>query len=113
MNKAIVLGLLALGGLVYAAKEANAGPKFSARRMVRGKSGNTWFTATLPPDDANTIQAAVFASEHGDDMVLEYRQVTGPTAGAKIGDRLLTFQSPTTLSQAALKDFGPFLNQGK
>ena len=83
------------------------------RRAVTGKSGTPWFTASLPPDDGNTARVAVFATAHGEDAVLIYRQVVAPTAGVKVGDRLLEFQAPTAATGLAVSDFGPFLNQGK
>jgi hypothetical protein len=113
MKHPIVIAALALGGLAYAATKAHASPLSGKRRNVLGKSGHMWWTVALPPDDMNTIQSAVFADEKGDTMVLSYRQVTGPTAGAKIGDRLLTYQAPTALAKTAIADFGPFINQGK
>ena len=105
----IYLGLLAFA-FFYLEKQH---PPGGSRRQVAGKSGTTWFVGALPPDDGNTVKSAVYQTATGNDMILEYRQVTSPTAGVNVGDRFIEFQAPTSLVNVALADFGPFVNQGK
>lgn len=105
----IVIVALAVGGYLLWHHEHPT----SVRRKVAGKSGTAWYVAALPSDSMNTTVSAVYSAATGEDLVLQYRQVTGPTAGANIGDRFIEYQAPTTLTQKAISDFGPFVNQGK
>lgn len=108
MAPVVIVGLIVAGVLLYKHEHPH-----SVRRAVTGKSKTTWYVASLPSDSMNTTVSAVYSAATGEDLVLQYRQVTGPTAGANIGDRFIEYQAPTTLTQKAISDFGPFVNQGK
>lgn len=115
-----ILIVAALAALAFARGKARDKARDDYRQRVVGKSGTTWYVGSNPPDDANTVLVSVFsdgerpngalAYESGQPsapsaLVIRYRQVTGPTAGAKIGDRFLDYQAPTALAALAIKDF--------
>lgn len=104
-SKLVVGGVLGAALLMALASKASASePAESGRRKVVGKSGHTWFTSS-EKDSGNAILVRVYESERGSDLVISYNQVTGPTAGAKVGDRFLAYESPTSLAATAKADF--------
>lgn len=73
--------------------------KRSTRAKRVGKSGNTWYTVTIPGSDPGSVGIQIYDAPTGGNMVLSYNQVN------ETGQRFVTFQAPSTSGQAAAADF--------